>query len=86
LQLLQVPYRGNTDAPSDVSTARLDLTFARFDLGLQQAWGGRVWALARNLGQPFLLSPEVRPLATALSSFDASAGFSAVAPLPRQPR
>jgi hypothetical protein len=37
LQLLQVPYRGNTDAPSDVSTARLDLTFARFDLGLQQA-------------------------------------------------
>jgi tripartite-type tricarboxylate transporter receptor subunit TctC len=80
IKLTLVPYRGSTDALTDVSTGRLDVTFADFGMGLQQARAGRVRALAQSLGRPFPLSPEVPPLATALPGFDASVWFSMVAP------
>ncbi len=80
LKLTLVPYRGSTEALTDVSAGRLDMTFADFGMGMQQAQAGRVRALAQSLGQPFPLAPEVPPLATALPGFDASVWFSVVAP------
>jgi tripartite-type tricarboxylate transporter receptor subunit TctC len=78
LNLTLVPYRGSPEALTDVSTGRLDVTFADFGIGAQQAAGGRVRALAQTLGHPFVLSPEVPPLATAVPGFDASVWFSMV--------
>ncbi|WP_380068602.1 Bug family tripartite tricarboxylate transporter substrate binding protein [Dankookia sp. GCM10030260] len=80
LKLTLVPYRGSTEALTDVSTGRLDVTFADFGIGMQQAEAGRVRALAQSLGRPFPLSPGVPPLAATLPGFDASVWFSMVAP------
>lgn len=78
LKLTLVPYRGSTEALTDVSTGRLDVTFADFGMGMRQAEGGRVRALAQSLGQSFPLAPTVPPLANALPGFDASVWFSMV--------
>ncbi|TDH62695.1 tripartite tricarboxylate transporter substrate binding protein [Dankookia rubra] len=78
LKLTLVPYRGSTEALTDVSTGRLDVTFADFGMGMQQAEAGRVRALAQSLGHPFPLSPNVPPMAGSLPGFDASVWFSMV--------
>lgn len=80
LTLTLVPYRGSPEALTDVSTGRLDITFADFGIGVRQAAGGRVKALAQTFGQPFALAPEVPTLASGVPGFDAGVWFSMVAP------
>ncbi|MDB5376623.1 MAG: Tripartite-type tricarboxylate transporter, receptor component TctC [Rubritepida sp.] len=85
LKLTGVPYRGSTEALTDVSVGRIDLSFADFGQGLEQGHAGRIRLLAQTLGHPFPLAPEMPLLASALPGFDAGVWFSIVTPAATSP-
>lgn len=85
LKLTGVPYRGSTDALNDLSTGRIDISFADFGQGLEQGRNGRIRLLAQTLAHPFPLAPDLPTLATALPGFDAGVWFSVVTPAATSP-
>lgn len=85
LKLTGVPYRGSTDALTDVSVGRIDLSFADFGQGLEQGHSGRVRLLAQTLGHPFPLAPEMPLLGSAVPGFDAGVWFSVATPAATSP-
>ncbi len=81
VRLTGVPYRGGSEALTDVSAGRIDCTFTDFANGLTQAQAGRVRAIAQSAKDPTPLAPEVPPVASAVPGYDISVWFGISAPL-----
>jgi tripartite-type tricarboxylate transporter receptor subunit TctC len=86
LKLTGVPYRGSTEALTDLSAGRIDFSFADFGAGLEQGRNGRIRLMAQTLGHPSPLAPEIPLLSSAVPGFDAGVWFSIVTPPRPRPR
>ena len=79
-KMVHVPYRSSGDVMNALIGGHIDLAFDNITLAWPQAKAGSVRALAVTSTQPSATAPEVPPVASTLSGFDATSWHGVFAP------
>ena len=85
IELVEVPYKGQPQALSDLLGGQIDLTFADYAVGLSQIRGGKIRGLGVTTPKRSQAAPEIPAIAEVLPGFDVTvwAGMAAPGGTPR---
>ncbi len=72
IDIVHVPYRGSGPAAADVVGGRVEMSIDTLSVYLPHIKDGRVRALGVSTAKPNPIAPEIRPIADALTGFEAS--------------
>jgi tripartite-type tricarboxylate transporter receptor subunit TctC len=80
LNIVHVPYKGSSNAMTDLIARRVDMAFLDGTLAIPNIKAGKLFAVGMSLAKRSVLMPSVPPIADTVPDFDWSGWIAVVGP------